>query len=322
MRTILVRAACAAALLGAAAAHAQVKWNLPTAYAEGNFHTQNIKSMIEDVKQATGGKLEIALHSGASLYKMPEIKRAVQTGQVQAGEVLVSALANEDPMYELWSVPFVARGYDQVRALYQGSKPYIARRLQRDGLRLLYAAPWPYVGVFLKGAADGAEPLKGHKIRAYDKGTSQFVEMIGSTPTTVQAAEIAQAFATGIINGMVTSTTTAWDTKAWEYVSAYVDARAQYPMNMVVVNERSFRALDEPSRQALLDAAARAEERGWQRVQALVKEMDAKVADKGIRIVQPTPQMQAQFREIGRKLSAEWAQRAGPDAVELLKAAQ
>jgi len=304
---------------GLAAAHAQSRWNLPTAYADNNFHTQNIKTLVDEVRQATGGKLDIAVHSGASLYKMPEIKRAVQTGQVQMGEVLVSALANEDPMYELWSVPFVAQSYDHVRTLFQGSRPFIEKRLQRDGLRLLYAAPWPYVGVFLKQRPEGASPLKGHKIRTYDKGTSLFVEMIGSTHTTVQAAEIAQAFATGIINGMVTSTTTAHDTKAWEYVSAYIDARASYPMNMVIVNERSFRALDEASQKALVDAGARAQERGWQRVQALVKEMDAKVAEKGIAIVQPTPAMQAEFRDIGKKLAAEWAQRAGPDATELLK---
>ncbi len=294
---------------------AQAKWNMPTAYAEGNFHTQNIKQFATEVKDATGSRVDIVVHSGASLYKMPEIKRAVQTGQVQLGETLVSSLANEDPMFEASAVPFLANSFPQAKGILDVSRPFIEKRLAKDGLRLLYAAPWPTVGVFLKARGD----IKGQKIRTYDRSTSRLIELLGGIPTTVQAAEVPQAFATGIVGGMVTSSTTAHDTKAWEYVKVYYDMKAAFPMNMVFVNERAFRGLSQADQKAMLDAAAKAEARGWQRAEKLQQEMDAKITQNGIEFVTITPAMQAEFAKAGATIAQEWAGRAGADGAELLK---
>lgn len=294
---------------------AQAKWNMPTAYAEGNFHTQNIKQFAAEVKDATGSRVDIVVHSGASLYKMPEIKRAVQTGQVQLGETLVSSLANEDPMFEASAVPFLANSFPQAKGILDVSRPFIEKRLAKDGLRLLYAAPWPTVGVFLKARGD----IKGQKIRTYDRSTSRLIELLGGIPTTVQAAEVPQAFATGIVGGMVTSSTTAHDTKAWEYVKVYYDMKAAFPMNMVFVNERAFRGLSQADQKAMLDAAAKAEARGWQRAEKLQQEMDAKITQNGIEFVTITPAMQAEFAKAGATIAQEWAGRAGADGAELLK---
>lgn len=294
---------------------AQAKWNMPTAYAEGNFHTQNIKQFAAEVKDATGSRVDIVVHSGASLYKMPEIKRAVQTGQVQLGETLVSSLANEDPMFEASAVPFLANSFPQAKGILDVSRPFIEKRLAKDGLRLLYAAPWPTVGVFLKARGG----IKGQKIRTYDRSTSRLIELLGGIPTTVQAAEVPQAFATGIVGGMVTSSTTAHDTKAWEYVKVYYDMKAAFPMNMVFVNERAFRGLSQADQKAMLDAAAKAEARGWQRAEKLQQEMDAKITQNGIEFVTITPAMQAEFAKAGATIAQEWAGRAGADGAELLK---
>lgn len=296
-------------------AFGQSKWNMPTAYAEGNFHTQNIRQFAQEAREATGGRVDINVHSGASLYKLPEIKRAVQTGQVQIGETLVSSLANEDPMFEASAIPFMATSFAEARALYGATRPHMEKRLARDGLRLLYAAPWPTVGIFLRKPGD----FKGQKIRTYDRATSRLVEMLGAIPTTVQAAEVPQAFATGIINGMVTSSTTASDTKAWEYVKSYYDVKASFPMNMVVVNDRAFKALGAADQKALLDAAARAEQRGWQRAEGLQKEMDAKIGQNGIEFVPVSAPQQAELRRIGTTLAQEWAARAGGDGAEVLR---
>ena len=54
------------------------------------------RAFANDVKAATGGKLQITVHPNASLFKAPEIKRAVQTGQAQMGEILLSIHENED----------------------------------------------------------------------------------------------------------------------------------------------------------------------------------------------------------------------------------
>jgi TRAP-type transport system periplasmic protein len=76
--------ALASAAPGAGTAQAQTRWVMATPYAE-NFHTLNIRAFIQDVEQATGGRLSVQLHNNASLLPMAQIKRGVQTGQVQLG---------------------------------------------------------------------------------------------------------------------------------------------------------------------------------------------------------------------------------------------
>src|SRR5690606_16638291 len=76
-------------------AGAQTKWDMPTAYPGSNFHTEIITQFAKDIEQATDGKLVITVHPNASLYKAPEIKRAVQGGQAEIGEILLANYQNE-----------------------------------------------------------------------------------------------------------------------------------------------------------------------------------------------------------------------------------
>src|SRR4029450_13021325 len=121
-------ALAAAALLTTGPVSAQTKWNLPSAYPADNPHVENLNAFAKDVSDATGGKLQIAIHPGASLFKGPEIKRAVATGQAQTGEVLISILENEDPMYGIDVVPFVATSFDQAAKLWKASRPFIEKK--------------------------------------------------------------------------------------------------------------------------------------------------------------------------------------------------
>src|SRR6218665_2446215 len=114
-------AACVAALT--TPVMAQTKWNLPAAYPADNPHSVNLIEFAKDVGDATGGKLQITVHAAASLFKAPEIKRAVATGQAQAGEVLISLHENEDPMFGIDVVPFLATSYPEAKKLWLASKP-------------------------------------------------------------------------------------------------------------------------------------------------------------------------------------------------------
>src|SRR3569832_528551 len=98
----------AAAALSVAPAAAQTKWNLPAAYPADNPHSVNLTMFAKDISEATKDKLEITVHPGASLCKAPDIKRAVQTGQAQAGEVLFSLLVFVVLFFGVVVVPFLA----------------------------------------------------------------------------------------------------------------------------------------------------------------------------------------------------------------------
>src|SRR5688572_18532610 len=254
--------------ISAGASHAQTRWDMPTPYPDGNFHTKNVRQFAEEVAKASGGKLQIQVHSNGSLIKHPEIKRAVQTGQVPIGEVLISVLANENAIFAFDSNPFLANSYDQERKLWSIARPYLEKRLDGQGLTLLYSVPWPPQGIYAKKQLASVADLKGVKFRAYSPTTSRLAELMGAIPTTVQVPEIPQAFRTGLVDAMITSGATGVDTQAWDYLSHYHDTQAFLPQNMVIAAKAALGKLDAATRKAVLAAAKDAEARGWKTSEA------------------------------------------------------
>jgi TRAP-type C4-dicarboxylate transport system substrate-binding protein len=310
----------AGALLIAAPALAQTKWNLPAAYPPDNFHTENLNTFSKDVSDATGGKLQITVHANASLFKAPEIKRAVQTGQAQAGEVLMSLHENEDPLYGLDVVPFLATSFDQSKKLWDVQRPAIEKKLSSQGLMLLFAVPWPPQGIFAKQDINKVEDLKGVKWRAYNVGTSRIAEIVGAQPVTVQAAELPQALATGVVTTFMTSGATGYDAKVWESLSHFYDTQAWIPKNMTFVNKAAFDALDKPTQEAILKAAKTAEDRGWALAQEKTKWYLEQLAKNGMKVQPPGPELKTGLLKVGEQLTADWLKKAGTDGQAIVDA--
>jgi TRAP-type C4-dicarboxylate transport system substrate-binding protein len=255
--------AAAALLATTVSSFAATQWVLPSAYPPANYHVENLNQFAKDIDTATKGELKITVHPNASLFKAPEIKRAVQTGQAQAGEVLLSLHENENPVYGIDVVPFLASSFEQSKKLWTASKPAIEQALDKQGLKLLYTTPWPPQGIYTKKDVNTVADLKGLKWRAYNVGTSRIAELVGAQPVTVQAAELPQALATGVVDGLMTSSATGVDSKIWESLTHYYDTQAWIPKNVIFVNKAAFAALDPAIQQAVTDAAAAAETRGW-----------------------------------------------------------
>jgi TRAP-type C4-dicarboxylate transport system substrate-binding protein len=310
----------AGAVLLSLPAMAQTKWNLPAAYPADNFHTENLVQFSKDVADATGGKLQIIVHANASLFKAPEIKRAVQTGQAQMGEVLMSLHENEDPLYGIDVVPFLATSFDQARKLWNVQKPVLEKKLAGQGLMLLYAVAWPPQGIYAKKDINTIEDMKGLKWRAYNVGTSRIGELVGAQGVTIQAAELPQALATGVVNSFMSSGATGYDSKVWESLTHFYDTQAWLPKNIVFVNKAAFEALDKPTQDALLKAAKAAEDRGWQLSQEKTKWYTDQLAQKGMKVLPPSPELKAGFLKIGEQLTADWLKKAGADGQAIVEA--
>jgi TRAP-type C4-dicarboxylate transport system substrate-binding protein len=310
----------AGALMLALPAAAQTKWNLPAAYPADNFHTENLSQFAKDVSQATGGKLDITVHANASLFKAPEIKRAVQTGQAQIGEVLMSLHENEDPLYGVDVVPFLATSFDQARKLWEAQKPVLEKKLASQGLVLLYAVAWPPQGIYAKKDINTVDDMKGLKWRSYNVGTSRIAELVGAQGVTIQAAELPQALATGVVNSFMSSGATGYDSKVWESLSHFYDTQAWLPKNMVIVNKAAFDALDAGTRDAILKAAKTAEDRGWKLAQEKTKWYTDQLAAKGMKVLPPSPELKAGFQKIGEQLTADWLKKAGAEGQAVVDA--
>ena len=251
-----VAVAAAIGLIAALPVAAQTKWDLPTAYPATNFHTENITQFASDVGKSSGGKLTIQVHPNASLFKAPEIKRAVQGGQAQAGEILLVNFENEDPLYGIDGIPFLATSYAESFKLYKASRKAIDDRLAKQGMMLLYTVAWPPQGIYTNRTLNSVADMKGLKWRAYSPATAKIAELVGAQPVTVQAAEVAQALATGVMESYMSSGSTGVDSKTYEHLKYWYDTQAWLPKNVVLVNRAAYDALDGPTKNAGADGQA------------------------------------------------------------------
>jgi TRAP-type transport system periplasmic protein len=313
-------AAAALTLCAAAQAQAQTKWDLPCAYPANNYHTENLVIFANDVDKASGGKLKITVHANAALFKAPEIKRAVQGGQAQMGEILLANFQNEWQIYGADGLPFLADSFDEAAKLYKAQRPLLEKKLGEQGMMLLYAVPWPPQGIYAKKPIASAAELKGVKWRAYSPATSRIAELVGAQPVTVQAAELSQAMATGVIESYMSSGATGYDTKTYEHIKYWVDTQAWLPKNAVLVNKAAFDALDKPTQAVVLKAGAEAEARGWALAQAKNTEYIELLKKNGMTIVPPSAQLKADLKKVGDTMLKEWLDKAGPEGKALVDA--
>ena len=320
-RTLTLMATVLASLTAfSATAQAQTKWDLPAAYPATNFHTVNLNQFAADIDRASGGKLKITVHANASLFKAPEIKRAVQGGQAQAGEILLANFSNEWPIYAADGLPFLADSYDEAMKLWRVQKPMLEKKLAEQGMMVLYAVPWPPQGVYSKKPLNSAADLRGMKWRAYSPSTARIAELVGAQPVTVQAAEVSQAFATGVTESMMSSGSTGADAKLHEHVKFWYDTQAWLPKNAVLVNRAAFNALDKGTQDAMLKAAADAEVRGLAASKKANGDSLAVLKAGGMQILPPSAQLKTDMKKVGDTLLKEWLDKAGPEGKQLVDA--
>lgn len=310
-KTATVAAFAAAAL--ALPANAE-NWDMPTPYPDATFHTQNIMTFVEDIDKATDGKLKITVHSAGSLFKHPEIKNTVRSGQVQIGEFFMSLISNEDALFGIDSQPFLVTSYEGAKTLWDAQKPAATEALAQQNLVLLYAVPWPPQGLYTKTRVEAVEDLRGMKFRVYNQALEQFAAKSGAAPVQVEVPDIPQAFSTGQVEAMITSPSTGANTKAWDFVEFYSPINAWIPKNVVVVNKDAFDALDDDVKQAILTAAEAAEKRGWEMSQQEADVKTKELADNGITIVEPSEALMSGLRAIGAEMQTEWEQSASEAA--------
>ena len=299
---------------------AQTKWDLASAYPPGNFHTKLLGEFASEIDKASGGKLKITVHPAASLFKAPEIKRAVQGGQAQAGEILLVNYQNENQIFGADGIPFLAVSYDEAMKLWRAQKPILEKKLAEQGILLMYSVPWPPQGIYTKKPINSAADLKGIKWRAYSPATGRIAELVGAQPVTVQAAELSQAMATGVVEATMTSGATGVDSKMWEQMKFYYDVQAWLPKNAVLVNKKAFDALDAATQKAVMKAAADIEAKGWAESRKVMTDTTNTLKTNGMTVSPPSVQLKADMQKVGATLLQEWLKNAGSDGDQVVKA--
>ena len=315
--TTKLLAATAVAALFAGHAHAD-KWDMALAYSATNYHSEIAAEFAAEVTANSG--IEIVTHPSGSLFAGNEIFNAVRRGLVPIGERLISALGNDDALYEIDSIPFLATSFDDARKLYDATRPMLVETLEEARVHFLYSCPWPPQGFYSIKAAETPDDVKGLKFRAYNATTSKFADGLGMVPTTIEAAELAQAFATGVAESMISSGSTGYDRKLWEHVDYYYDVKAWLPRNMVIVNAEIWAGLDDETKAVIDTAAANAEAKCWAKAEELDSWYVEQFTANGMKVGSLTPEMQAAFEAVGADLRDAWLERAGEKGAAALEA--
>jgi TRAP-type C4-dicarboxylate transport system substrate-binding protein len=313
-------ALAAAPVLTCGPACAQVKWNLLSAYPADNFHSQNLEAFAKDLAEATGGRLLIRVYPNASLHPASAIKTAVRIGQAQMGEILISLHDNEEPIFGIDAVPFLATSYHEARNLWAVSKPLIERKLAGQGLMVLFAVPWPPQGIFAGKAIDQIADMNGLSWRVYNAATQRIAQIVDAYPVTIQAADLEQALATGLISALMTSAATGYDVKVWDRLGYFYDTRAWLPKNVTLINKAAFDGLDKPTQESVLKVAAAAEARGWWWSQEKTKWYTEQLAAHGMRVLSPSMALRTGLEQIGERVTQEWLMRAGAEGLATIDA--
>lgn len=304
----------------ASTAHAE-KWDMPLAYPANNFHSENAADFATCVKDKTDGKLEIVTHPNGSLFAGNDIKRAVQTGQANIGERVTSAHENENAIYGVEAIPFLATSFEASDRLWKTALPQMEKVLDSQNLVYIYSVPWPASGFYTKKEINTVEDLEGIKFRAYNAATARIAELAGMVPMQIEAAELSQALATGVVDSIMTSSTTGVDSKVWEQdIKYFYNVQAWLPRNTVFVNKRAWNGLDDATRAALTECGDQTYNDGLEKVKALAAQYLKTLEENGVIVSGPSPELEAGLAELGETMTAEWLEKAGDDGKAIIDA--
>ena len=311
--------ACAAAALFAAPAFAE-KWDMPMAYSGSNFHSVTGAEFAKCVTTGTGGDIEIVTHPSGSLFPGAQIKRAIQTGQVPIGERLLSGHQNENAIFGVDSIPFLATSFDDAAKLWAAAAPTLETILADQNLTLLYSVPWPPQGLYFKEAGESVADMEGVKFRSYNNATARLAELTGMLPVTIEAAEISQAFATGVAESMVSSGATGYDRKVWESLSYFYEVDAWLPRNYIMVNSDVWSGVSDTNKNVITACAELAEYAGTWRAKEYTGFTLQGLRDGGMTVAPASDALKAELQEIGATMTAEWLEAAGADGQAIVDA--
>lgn len=299
---------------------AKTKWDMHLNYPAGNFHSQGAQRFADRVKEATNGELEIVLHPGAALgFKGPELLRSAAEGQLAIAEVPTGMVEGDAPVLALTAQPFISTNAFEQRLLYQLAKPTYAKILQKFNQFTLYSSVWPFSGIYTQRPITSLKDLEGLKMRVYDGTGLAFGEATGIAARKMPFSEVYPAMKAGLLDSMYTSSVSGVDAKAWEVLKYFTPINIVGPVNMVNVNLEAWNKLPEKTRAIVMEIAAEMEDEMWNLAGDMDRKSRTKLQAEGMTITPVSSGFRAELNQVGEKLRAEWAKKAGADAQKILE---
>ena len=246
-----------ASLVAAQAATAQVRIDVSLPWGPSEFHTTNAQDFAKRVAEATAGRVQMTVHAGGSLgIKANETVRAIEDGTATMAEFAGFQNVGEVPLLGIESLPFLVDDYAQLKVMHSFVRPQWVSALAKRGNRVLYVVPWPSQNFYLKKPANSFADLKGTRMRTYDRVTAEMISKLGMVPQQMNNPDIVPALASGRLDAVMTSGTTAVAQKYWQFLKHTYTTNHLWASNLMVIGERTWAKIS-PADRAAIEAAVR-----------------------------------------------------------------
>lgn len=295
------------------------EWDMSLHSGFSEFHTQNAIHFADVVFKETGGALKINVHPGAILgLKGPESIRALEEGLVDMAEMPTFQQVGVEPLLGLDSLPFLIRDQKDLKVLYSILRPKIEDIYRNHNLKIIYMVPWPNQNFYTKIKTDKLSDLVGQKIRTYDRNSSELIERLGLGAVQLPSQDVVTALASGMVDGVMTSTTTGAAQKYWEFLNYIYRTNHLWVTNIMAINLASWNKLSPEVQNIVEGIAERLEPEFW----AISKGDDqAKLkvlVENGIEIIEPSEEMMLEMRALAKPMWQNFIDRVGPEAGEII----
>ena len=244
---------------GAAAATGG-NFNLKLGHNLAEDHAVHIQltSFAEQVKEKTGGSVNIQIIPNGTLGSEADMISQIQAGALDMAKVSASTLGNFSEKYNAFSVPYVfddqAHYYsymdsDSAKAVFESTDDQGFRGLTwlDSGARSFYTK-----ATAIRTPAD----LKGLKIRVQDmKSQTDMMSYLGGIPVAMSYGDVYTSLQTGIIDGTENNETALTTGKHGEVCKVYsVDQHAMIP-DVLIMSEKVWETISPEDQEIILEAA-------------------------------------------------------------------
>ena len=280
-----------------------IEWDLPTVWAATNYQSVCLKIFADEIYERTDGQLKINIHYGGALgYKGPEMLSVVRDGLVPIGDILKNAQTGEEKFFGVTSLPFLAPGVVELRMLEFYTRPIEDKILEKHNQKMLYQVPWPSRNVYSKKEIKTLEDLKGLKIRTVSKEDSDLFTLLGASPIQMPWGEVVTSLATGVIDGVATSSASGVDGKFWEFTGFASKWNWHSSEDMVNVNLDAWNSLSPELQEIVETTAKELEPQFWKLAVDENKAKEKVLIEKGIKVYKPNPELKEIFAELSSQI--------------------
>jgi TRAP-type transport system periplasmic protein len=315
----LIRAVAAAAmLLAAGGAKAATTWE---AYVYNPVATvpsaQGIVRLIDRVKKATNGDLEINLHLGGSLpIKATDITSAVGDSVVQFGDD--GFATGTIPITGIIRLPLLLQSYDDLSKAMAILRPHLDAAYAKRGIVVLGQYSYPFQVLWGRKKITSLADIKGLKMRVTSVEQGEFIRRFGGVSLTLGTPDVAAALDRGVVDGALTASSGGGLT--WHDLLKYRYAfPTSYVNSTVIVNKEAFDKLPPATQKILRDAGT--EEAAWatNEMKRVENEVTAQFGKEGMILTDATPEEIKEATDKLRPYWTEWASKHSAEAVSVLK---